>query len=105
MAPRGQGPSPQLSQTAGLSGIPFIVADTAQGSSLSRWILRPSAAGWLPRAMLLLGCKAESCRTAPSGHAAAQLQGKVLHMLLQGLPGVGLGPLLPRPLLLQLGQP
>lgn len=40
-----------------------------------------------------------------SGHAAAQLHSKVLHMLLQSLAGVCLCPLLPCPLLLQLGQP
>lgn len=95
---QGKGPSPQLSQRAALlSRIHFIMASSRAGGRssdqiLSRWILREKEAEALPGG-------------PHSGHAAAQLHGKVLHVLLQSLAGIGLCPFFPCPLLLQLGQP
>lgn len=76
------------------------LVDAALIRSLSRWILKEEEAGALTGSPSTLGPVAPH-----SGHAAAQLHGKVLHMLLQSLAGICLCPLLPCPFLLQLGQP
>lgn len=74
--------------------------DAAYIRSLSRWILKEEEVG------ALTGSSSTPGPVAPhSGHAAAQLHGKVLHMLLQSLAGICLCPLLTCPFLLQLGQP